>query len=243
MKKIVKVMVLGLFFVTSLTFSSVCAQTEGSSADPAMEKLNDIGVLRKALAVREGDKKIEEIIAKLQTSHFKEVLAELKQNFTDEFVVLNLLKTVDNQENHPLLRAQAAWQLGEMCYSTDPLVSMPELKEALNDDIELVRGSVEYAIERLADPKGGVALVWDPVLGEATRKGKQALDEEVEKIYKKIKEKLIRFLEYNEPFDYNTHLSLLSQDKKEELLRIVEAAYEIEEQALQDVRKAQEQVK
>ena len=243
MKKIVKVMVLGLFFVTSLTFDSACAQAEGSLADPALEKLNDEAVLRQALVVREGEKKIEEIIAKLQTSHFREVLAELKQNFTDEFVVLNFLKTVDNQENHPLLRAQAAWQLGEMCYCIDPLVSMPELKKALNDNTELVRMSVEYAIARLVDPKGGVALVWDPALGEATRKGKQALDEEVEKIYKKIKEKLVRFLENNEPFDYNTHLSLVPQDKKEELLRVVEAAYEIEEQALQDVRKAQEQMK
>ncbi len=232
MKKIVNLVFMGVFLVSLPAFSG-----------PKMEEFLDEATLREAIAVKEARRNMQEIIAKLETSHFREVLKELREKYSDETIVVDLLETIGNKENSPLLRAQAAWQFGEMCYCSDPLLSMPELEEATRDEIELVRRSTEYAIERLTDSKGGVALLWDPSSGEKVWKSRQDLDERVEKVYNKIKEKLIRFLENNEPFDYNVHLALLPEDKKAELLNILEAVYQIEEQALQEIQQRAEELK
>ncbi len=232
---------MGMFLMVLLSFSSACAGFADVLPDLAVEKSNDEVILREALAVRQQETEIRAIVSKLETPRFKEISTELWK-YDDAPVIDVLLKVVGNKANNPLLRSQAAWALGELFYCSDPAVSMPELVEATKDKNELVSRGALNAVEDITQFRP-ISSVWSIFYYEQANESKKRAEQRVEEVYNRIKEKLIRFLENNEPFDYHVHLTLLPEDKKAELLHAIEIYYLQEEQALEQLRQKAEELK
>ena len=222
MKRLLNSVLLFMLWGILLGFNTASAKElveEASPSDPKMEKINDANILRSAAAEKEDLKQIKEVVSNLQTPHFREALQELTK-FADASIVKVLLKTIGNKENHPLLRAQAAWALGELFYCIDPELSMPELYNATTDEIELVSRSAQNTMERLFELRH--CLEWGIFYSEQAQKSEQAMNEKVEKIYRKVTEKLAHAFVTNTPFDYQTQLTLLPEDKKATIKKVLE---------------------